>query len=138
MADFYLWARALTALLGTATVLLLYQAGMRWGTRYAALAAGLLAVRPMHVTLRRLIQNLHVGAPAQRDEPVSNQGVGPLGNQMVADVVAHLGEGAERAVAGEGGLVETVVAQEIVVGRLHRGSETLRPVACNPQVVADA
>lgn len=48
-ADFYLWGRAVTALLGTATVLLLYQAGMRWGTRYAALAAGLLAVMPMHV-----------------------------------------------------------------------------------------
>lgn len=47
-ADFYLWGRAVTALLGTATVLLLYQAGMRWGTRYAALAAGLLAVMPAH------------------------------------------------------------------------------------------
>jgi 4-amino-4-deoxy-L-arabinose transferase-like glycosyltransferase len=31
------------------TVLLLFQIGMRWGTRYAALAAGLLAVMPMHV-----------------------------------------------------------------------------------------
>lgn len=48
-ADFYLWGRALTALLGTATVLLLYQAGMRWGTRCAALGAGLLAVMPLHV-----------------------------------------------------------------------------------------
>jgi 4-amino-4-deoxy-L-arabinose transferase-like glycosyltransferase len=48
-ADFYLWGRALTALLGTATVLLLFHIGMRWGTRYAALAAGLLAVMPMHV-----------------------------------------------------------------------------------------
>jgi 4-amino-4-deoxy-L-arabinose transferase-like glycosyltransferase len=47
--DFYVWARAVTALLGTATVVLLYQIGMRWGTRYAALAAGLLAVMPMHV-----------------------------------------------------------------------------------------
>ena len=47
--DFYLWGRAVTALLGTATVFLLYQVGMRWGTRYAALAAGLLAVMPMHV-----------------------------------------------------------------------------------------
>ena len=48
-ADFYLWGRALTALLGTATVLLLYQAGQRWGTRCAALGAGLLAVMPLHV-----------------------------------------------------------------------------------------
>jgi hypothetical protein len=47
--DFYLWGRAVTAVLGTATVWLTYQAGMRWGTRYAALAAGLLAVMPMHV-----------------------------------------------------------------------------------------
>ena len=48
-ADFYLWGRGLTAVLGTATVLLLHQAGMRWGTRYALLAAGLLAVMPLHV-----------------------------------------------------------------------------------------
>lgn len=48
-ADFYLWARALTALLGTLTVLLVYYIGMRWGTRYAALAAGLMAVMPIHV-----------------------------------------------------------------------------------------
>ena len=47
--DFYLWGRAVTALLGTATVFLLYLAGMRWGARYAALAAGLLAVMPLHV-----------------------------------------------------------------------------------------
>jgi 4-amino-4-deoxy-L-arabinose transferase-like glycosyltransferase len=47
--DFYLWGRAVTALLGTATVFLLYLAGMRWGTRCAALGAGLLAVMPLHV-----------------------------------------------------------------------------------------
>ena len=47
--DFYYWGRATTALLGTATVLVLFQVGMRWGTRYALLAAGLLAVMPMHV-----------------------------------------------------------------------------------------
>lgn len=47
--QFYVWGRALTALLGTLTVLLVYQIGMRWGTRYALLAAGLLAVLPMHV-----------------------------------------------------------------------------------------
>ena len=46
---FYLWGRALTALLGTLTVLLVFQIGMRWGTRYALLAAGLLAVMPLHV-----------------------------------------------------------------------------------------
>ena len=48
-ADFYLWGRAVTALLGTVTVFLVYQIGMRWGTRYAALAAGLMAVMPLHV-----------------------------------------------------------------------------------------
>jgi 4-amino-4-deoxy-L-arabinose transferase-like glycosyltransferase len=48
-ADFYLWGRAVTALLGTVTVLLVYQIGMRWGTRYAALASGLMAVMPLHV-----------------------------------------------------------------------------------------
>ena len=47
--DFYLWGRAVTALMGTATVLLVYLIGMRWGTRYAALSAGLLAVMPIHV-----------------------------------------------------------------------------------------
>ncbi|HET7219488.1 MAG TPA: phospholipid carrier-dependent glycosyltransferase [Vicinamibacterales bacterium] len=48
-ADFYLWGRAVTAFLGTLTVFLVYQIGMRWGTRYAALAAGLMAVMPLHV-----------------------------------------------------------------------------------------
>jgi 4-amino-4-deoxy-L-arabinose transferase-like glycosyltransferase len=48
-ADFYLWARAVTALLGTATVFLLFQCGLRWGARHALLGAGLLAVLPMHV-----------------------------------------------------------------------------------------
>ena len=48
-ADFYLWGRAVTALVGTLTVLLTYFIGMRWGTRYAALAAGLMAVMPLHV-----------------------------------------------------------------------------------------
>jgi 4-amino-4-deoxy-L-arabinose transferase-like glycosyltransferase len=49
VADFYFSGRAVTALLGTLTVLLVYFAGMRWGTRYAALAAGLMAVMPLHV-----------------------------------------------------------------------------------------
>ena len=48
-ADFYLWGRAVTALFGTATVLLVYFIGARWGTRQAALAAGLMAVMPLHV-----------------------------------------------------------------------------------------
>ena len=46
---FYLAGRAVTALFGTATVLLVFQAGMRWGARHALLAAGLLAVMPVHV-----------------------------------------------------------------------------------------
>jgi 4-amino-4-deoxy-L-arabinose transferase-like glycosyltransferase len=48
-ADFYLWGRAVTALFGTATVLLVHQIGLRWGTRPALLAAGLMAVMPLHV-----------------------------------------------------------------------------------------
>ena len=48
-ADFYFWGRALTALLGTATVWVLYLGGLRWGARTALLAAALLAVMPMHV-----------------------------------------------------------------------------------------
>jgi len=48
-ANFYLWGRAVTALLGTATVYLVYLTGMRWGARHALLAAGLMAVIPDHV-----------------------------------------------------------------------------------------
>lgn len=48
-ADFYLWGRAVTATLGTATVFLVYRAGMRWGARTALLGAVLLAVMPLHV-----------------------------------------------------------------------------------------
>jgi 4-amino-4-deoxy-L-arabinose transferase-like glycosyltransferase len=47
--DFYLWGRAVTALFGTATVLLVHQIGLRWGSRPALLAAGLMAVMPLHV-----------------------------------------------------------------------------------------
>ena len=47
--DFYLWARGLTAILGTATVWLVYRAGLRWGARTALLAAVMLAVMPIHV-----------------------------------------------------------------------------------------
>lgn len=47
--DFYLWGRAVTALFGTLTVLVVYRIGLRWGARYALLAAALLAVMPLHV-----------------------------------------------------------------------------------------
>ena len=46
---FYLWGRAVTAMLGVITVLLVYQIGARWGARHALLAAGLMAVVPVHV-----------------------------------------------------------------------------------------
>jgi 4-amino-4-deoxy-L-arabinose transferase-like glycosyltransferase len=49
VGDFYVWGRATTALLGAATVLVVYLAGLRWGTRHALLAAGLMAVIPLHV-----------------------------------------------------------------------------------------
>lgn len=48
-ADFYWWGRAITATLGVLTVLLVYLAGMRWGTRHALFAATLMAVLPLHV-----------------------------------------------------------------------------------------
>jgi 4-amino-4-deoxy-L-arabinose transferase-like glycosyltransferase len=47
--NFFLWGRALTASFGVATVFLVHQIGMRWGARHALLAAGLMAVMPMHV-----------------------------------------------------------------------------------------
>ena len=46
---FYLWGRIVTASIGVATVLLVYQVGMRWGARHALLASGLMAVLPLHV-----------------------------------------------------------------------------------------
>lgn len=48
-ADFFFWGRAITATLGTLTVLLVYLAGLRWGTRHALFAATLMAVVPLHV-----------------------------------------------------------------------------------------
>jgi 4-amino-4-deoxy-L-arabinose transferase-like glycosyltransferase len=48
-SDFYLWGRFVTAAIGTATIALVYQAGLRWGPRVGLVAAGLLAVMPMHV-----------------------------------------------------------------------------------------
>ncbi len=47
--SFYLWGRIVTATFGVATVLLVYQVGMRWGARHALLASGLMAVLPLHV-----------------------------------------------------------------------------------------
>lgn len=47
--SFYLWGRAVTAGFGVATVMLVFQIGMRWGGRHALLAAALLAVMPLHV-----------------------------------------------------------------------------------------
>ena len=48
-SDFYLWGRFVTATIGAATVAVVHQAGLRWGARHALVAAGLLAVMPMHV-----------------------------------------------------------------------------------------
>jgi 4-amino-4-deoxy-L-arabinose transferase-like glycosyltransferase len=54
------WGRAASAVLGTAAVFLVYQIGMRWGARHALLAAGLMAVTPVHVAASREIS---AGAP---------------------------------------------------------------------------
>jgi 4-amino-4-deoxy-L-arabinose transferase-like glycosyltransferase len=48
-AAFFVWGRAVTATLGTLTVLLVYLIGIRWGTRPALLGAALMAVMPLHV-----------------------------------------------------------------------------------------
>src|SRR5687767_3623320 len=47
--QFYVWGRAVTATLGTATVALVFLIASRWGTRYALVASGLMAVMPIHV-----------------------------------------------------------------------------------------
>jgi 4-amino-4-deoxy-L-arabinose transferase-like glycosyltransferase len=44
-----LWARALVALVGSVTVWIVFQIGLRWGARHALLGAGLMAVMPSHV-----------------------------------------------------------------------------------------
>lgn len=49
VAAFYAWGRGVTVLFGVGTVFLIFQAGLRWGARHALLAAGLLAVMPLHV-----------------------------------------------------------------------------------------
>jgi 4-amino-4-deoxy-L-arabinose transferase-like glycosyltransferase len=46
---FYLWGRAVTATLGTATVWVVYRSAMRWDAGTALLAAVLIAVMPLHV-----------------------------------------------------------------------------------------
>jgi 4-amino-4-deoxy-L-arabinose transferase-like glycosyltransferase len=46
---FYLWARAVTATLGTATVYLVYRCAKRWDEPTALVAAGIMAVMPLHV-----------------------------------------------------------------------------------------
>jgi len=47
--EFYLWGRAVTAIFGTATVWIVYRAGLRWSGRTALLAAVMIAVMPLHV-----------------------------------------------------------------------------------------
>ena len=46
---FYLWGRAVTAIFGTLSVWLIYEAGLYWGRRTALVAAVMLAVMPLHV-----------------------------------------------------------------------------------------
>lgn len=48
-SDFYLWARGTTAIIGTATVWLVYRVGLRWDASTALVAAALMAVLPMHI-----------------------------------------------------------------------------------------
>jgi 4-amino-4-deoxy-L-arabinose transferase-like glycosyltransferase len=49
VTSFFLPARVMMAAAGTLTVLLVFRAGMRWGSRTALLAAALMAVVPLHV-----------------------------------------------------------------------------------------
>jgi 4-amino-4-deoxy-L-arabinose transferase-like glycosyltransferase len=46
---FYVWARAVTAALGTGTVYLVYRGARRWDEPTALVAAGIMAVMPLHV-----------------------------------------------------------------------------------------
>lgn len=46
---FYVWGRALTAVMGTATVWVVFQVGLRWSRPVALLAAVMFAVMPLHV-----------------------------------------------------------------------------------------
>jgi 4-amino-4-deoxy-L-arabinose transferase-like glycosyltransferase len=47
--DFYLWARMVTALIGTLTIYVVFRLGLRWGPTAALLAAFAMAVQPQHV-----------------------------------------------------------------------------------------
>lgn len=47
--DFYVWARAMTALLGTLTIVLVYRAGLRLGVAAALFAALAMAFQPQHI-----------------------------------------------------------------------------------------
>jgi len=49
VADFYLWSRAVTAAIGTATIVVAYQLGSRFGRVGAFTAALLIAVQPDHI-----------------------------------------------------------------------------------------
>ncbi len=49
------WGRGFNALVGVATVLVVYRAGTRWGSRHALLAAGLVAVAPLNVAASHLV-----------------------------------------------------------------------------------
>jgi len=49
VSAFYLWGRAATAVLGSATVYLVYRCGRRWNEPAALLAAAFMAVMPLHV-----------------------------------------------------------------------------------------
>jgi 4-amino-4-deoxy-L-arabinose transferase-like glycosyltransferase len=47
--DFYVWARATTALLGVLTIVLVYRAGLRLGVAAALFAALAMALQPQHI-----------------------------------------------------------------------------------------
>ncbi|MGE3842484.1 MAG: ArnT family glycosyltransferase [Vicinamibacterales bacterium] len=53
--DFYIWSRALSAILGVLTIGIVYAIGKRWGTREALLAAAIMAIMPLHVRESRYV-----------------------------------------------------------------------------------
>jgi 4-amino-4-deoxy-L-arabinose transferase-like glycosyltransferase len=48
-ADFYLWARVATAMMGVCTIYVVYRVASRWGSLAAIVAAAVMAVQPWHV-----------------------------------------------------------------------------------------
>ena len=52
-AQVVVWGRGFSALIGTISVVVVYQIGMRWGARHALLGAGLMAVTPAQVSASR-------------------------------------------------------------------------------------